>query len=342
MMGFLAAALLISEATQPRLPIDRTAGWTSLGPTDGLVQVVATDPHDPETVYAGTEGGLFRSDDQGGSWRKLPIPLEDVYFVTVAPSDSSVLYAATISPVPFNEPVNDLFRSTDGGDTWTWIDEVGWPFAYDVANDPSDALTIFVNSSALGTISRSTNGGSTWRSLPLQDVGVIAIDTVVPTTVYAYSHPPDAAGMYKSTDNGETWNPTGPSAAEVSCLAVDPVEHETVFAGYYAGSEHFRSLDGGATWTQPASFPPSSIWSLAIGAGSVPILYAGTESEGVFESGDRGATWSRLGELTGLIRSLAVAPDSGDRVLYAATEHGVSRIRLRAARLLPPRSEPLR
>lgn len=310
---FQVAAVNVGLAPADRQPIEQVSGWRSSGPHGGSVSALAADPRDPATLYAATNDGLFKSSDSGGSWTKLSIPGALVYFVTVAPSDSSVLYAATISPTSFGDPMNELFRSTDAGVTWTKIDEAGWPFGYFLVVDPTDAFTIYVNSGL-----RSTDGGSTWTSLPLfVPVGVIAIDPLVPTTLYANSYPPDAAqGVYKSTDSGATWTPTGPSAALLSFLTVDPVDHETIYAGYLA---FYQSHDGGATWTSNATFPPSNLLSFAVGSGASPRLYAGTDSDGVYASADRGTTWSKAGGLRGVVRSLAVSVVQGADQLFAGT-----------------------
>ncbi|MEP6994801.1 MAG: hypothetical protein ABI968_09795 [Acidobacteriota bacterium] len=335
MFPFLLAALLL-QAAEPRTVLTAD-GWTNRGFVGELVSIVATDPHDPETVYAGNHRGLFRSVDGGLHWIDLLLPIGDVYLVRIAPSDSSVLYAAgtrRISLIP-DDLANDLFRSTDAGATWTQIDEAGWPFGYAVAVDPTDALTIFVNASPPG-MSRSADGGSTWTSLPLApEANHITIDPRASATLYAVgSYADGRSGVFKSTDAGATWTPTGLALSFLWFLEVDPTDSETLYAG---SQEFYTSHDGGATWGSSAGFPPSDLPAFAVAPDQPRALYTGTGGDGVFMSADDGATWSPLGPLRGETLSLAVAQTPAGRILYAGTPDGVWRLALRSTRSLAPR-----
>lgn len=77
-------------------------------------QCLASDPADPDTVYAGLlGGGVWRSRDGGTRWRDCGLPQADVYSLAVSAADGSV-YAGT-------EP-SRLFRSDDGGERWRPLD----------------------------------------------------------------------------------------------------------------------------------------------------------------------------------------------------------------------------
>lgn len=92
------------------------------GLTDYGVYSLAVDPMNPQTVYAATEGGLYKSADAGEHWKRLPHTGRDELRITgerglstrciaVDPADGSVVYAAS--------PAGKVYKSADGGQSWT-------------------------------------------------------------------------------------------------------------------------------------------------------------------------------------------------------------------------------
>lgn len=92
-------------------------GGQSWSATSGLgadaVLGVAVDPAARQTVYAGTEGGLAKTTDGGASWRKLPLPGQNVVAVAVSPANPRVVLAIAV-----NGRDGQVYRSEDGGATW--------------------------------------------------------------------------------------------------------------------------------------------------------------------------------------------------------------------------------
>lgn len=86
-------------------------GWTVELSLEGSgAQCLATDPRDPDTLYAGLhEGGIRRTSDAGLTWVDCDLPADDVFSLAVSPVNGAV-YAGT-------EP-SALYRSDDDGDTW--------------------------------------------------------------------------------------------------------------------------------------------------------------------------------------------------------------------------------
>lgn len=95
---------------------DGGATWTpsSAGLGSRNVMALAVDRTARQTVYVGTDDGLYRSDDAGASWRKLPFPGGNALAVAVSPSDPQVVLA--IEGVRRGE--GRIYRSADGGATW--------------------------------------------------------------------------------------------------------------------------------------------------------------------------------------------------------------------------------
>jgi photosystem II stability/assembly factor-like uncharacterized protein len=99
---------------------DDGESWTRAGVRQGMhsdciVRMLRADARSPEVVYAGTDFGLYRSDDGGATWRLLENPMKGsvVWSMGIDPVDPSVMFAGTGTP-----STPGIFRSTDGGKSW--------------------------------------------------------------------------------------------------------------------------------------------------------------------------------------------------------------------------------
>ncbi len=117
------------------------------------------------------------------------------------------------------------------------------------------------------------------------------------------------------------WQQTaGPEGGGISCLAIDPSNHQIVYAGTYVGI--FKTTDGGASWTKIyTDLTNYGIISLAVDPTDSRIVYAGTNGGGILKTADGGASWSVIN--TGLtnhlmVNSLAIDP-ADSRIVYAGT-----------------------
>jgi photosystem II stability/assembly factor-like uncharacterized protein len=137
--------------------------WQSVTPPLGYgVESVVVDPAQPSTVYAGGSGGVAKSTDSGMTWS--PLATGDTRLLAIAPSKPSRLYRAGSTTIDVYFQAVGLFRSDDGGTSWTLLqlpEKFGGVLA--IVVDPVDAQSLWIIS---GTrkVYRSTDSGATWQN----------------------------------------------------------------------------------------------------------------------------------------------------------------------------------
>ena len=312
LISVVVACLLVSKVA--------SAGvnqWTSHGPEGAAIYELIVDASNPATLYAGTfTAGVFKSKDGGANWNRASRS-PTVEYLALSASSPNVLYAVGQSSV---------YKTTDGGSNWTFVGTlpVGAFITLVVtglAVDPTDSNIVWAGANeehdfGLGTIWKSTDGGSSWQrvngSLPGSGsgVGIIAIDPRSPHAVFA-----EAQGFQKTLDGGATWTQTSGLPDSVTGLAFPSGAPSVVVAGTY-GSGVFRSLDGGLTWVSAnlgLSGDALKVSSVAAVDGSPGSLFAATQG-GVYRSDDLGESWRIV---SGGARRLLRADPSSSSVLYA-------------------------
>ncbi len=330
------------------------------------IRVLVGDPVDPATVYAGGDAGLFRSVDSGGSWSQraafqvtcctLPpgFPAPPPFFPPVAPAglrslvidytNPNILYARTarINGCAFTDIL--LFKSTDGGATWSdsiTPDKSGCVLDGNLmVMAPTDPNTLYLgegNEDEGYALLKSTDGGANWNRTGLGEaVNVLVIDPTSPATLYAGT----GNGVFQSTDGGATWNMTGLAKTNVNLLANDPLQPNILYAGATGAFPAslgvrglFKSTDRGASWSpinhglEDVLSTRAPVSALVMDPDHSGVLYVGTSGYGVFKSSDGGATWALFNDgLTPLdARVLAIARGASP-TLYVGTAGGVFKI----------------
>jgi photosystem II stability/assembly factor-like uncharacterized protein len=125
--------------------------------------------------------------------------------------------------------------------------------------------------------------------------------------------------------SGKAMASIGPLEGIVLCLAIDPNDTDTIYAGTYGGGI-FKTTDGGENWSEVnVGITNRYINALAIDPKNSKTVYAGTGGAGVFKSTDGGETWSLLSaRLSGGIWSIAIDPTETNR-LHVAAQGGLYR-----------------
>jgi len=284
--------LTLSAAAEVTAPAEKEADpfgqleWRNVGPVNmtGRVADVEGVPGDPNVVWVGSaSGGVWKSTNGGLSFKPVfdDQPVASIGDLALAPSNPDVVYVGsgesnTRNSVSFG---NGVYKTTDGGLTWTHVGLTDTRHISRVAVHPSDPDTAWV--AAVGHI----------------------------------FGPHEARGVYKTSDGGATWEKTlyVDERHGASDLDLDPTNPNVLFAGMWlferkpwtfeSGSENggvYRSSDGGVTWKRLTEGLPKLMGRIAvkIAPSNPQVVYVMAESnEGVlFRSEDRGETFQKVND----------------------------------------------
>lgn len=258
-----------------------------------------------------------------GAWTEIAPEGVEVTALALDAANPNTVYAGVL-PYNAGPTAPNLYRSADGGQTWTATGarvpapDVDFNRLTKIIS-ASGALYVIVNANKLY---RSTDAGGSWTQIntgPITGgVSDIAADPSNASVLYV-TH---AGRVYKSVDGGATWNlsDTGlPLDASVNLVAVAPSAPNIVYA--FNSMRVYRSADSGASWQIAAGtlgFNHST--GFAVDAAAPGTLYASASGGGVFRSPDGGDIWAPIhtGLGTQNVDRLGV-DQSQTGVLYAAT-----------------------
>jgi photosystem II stability/assembly factor-like uncharacterized protein len=274
-----------------------------------------------------------------GAWSSLGPPGGDVFDVAASTVDANIVLAGL---APGGSTGGTLYRSSDGGNTWSEVPALDSTSVFDIEFAPDGTAYLGTQDS----VWKSTDGGLTWAALNLgigfnDQVFDVAIDPSAPSILWAgiadafASQPVNAI---RSTDGGATWeDQTPPLAAPISCrgIAVDPSNSNTViavFGGDFGGGQVWITTDGGDSWTDRSAGLPGNPLNavvydgirLLVGGG----LLFGSQFVGLYESPDLGVTWTPLHDGTWpvlVVEDIAVDPTDSARIFAAIDGGGVNR-----------------
>ncbi|HET7153215.1 MAG TPA: T9SS type A sorting domain-containing protein, partial [Candidatus Kapabacteria bacterium] len=266
------------------------------------------------TVYVGTNTGLFYSTSNGASWLPLNAGMANLYFRSLAMSDSVMLGSS------FVQDYGGVDRSTDNGVTWTMSNK---GFRDSAAESFLIRDTDIFAGVYQGGVYRSTDNGASW--VPAKDTGLpySGDDILALLSVGKYllvgtgQH-----ALYRSTNDGASWTLTSGMPANTEVLSLFSLG-QYVYAGTY-GDYVYRSSDSGATWTRYTT-------GLTAGIGIADMMFfdnkiyagqSGAVSPGIVVSADSGETWSSITtDLTSVV-IMKLAQKNG--LLFVATSGGVA------------------
>ncbi|MEC7583089.1 MAG: glycosyl hydrolase [Planctomycetota bacterium] len=254
---------------------DAGRSWSFIGlPESRHISRIRVDPDDPNLVYVAVMGhlsgpneerGVYRSKDGGQTWEQVLFSTNRAGAVDLCldPDDAQVLYASTWRAfrTPYSlesgGPGSALWKSTDGGDTWTDIsDNDGLPAKprgiIGVSVSGADSQRVYAMIEAPdGGLFRSEDAGATWRRVN-EDRNLrqrawyytrCYADPVDKDTVYVLN-----VGFHKSTDGGKTFSRISVPHGDNHDLWIDPYDNQRMIQSNDGGAN--VSVNGGNSWTE--------------------------------------------------------------------------------------------
>lgn len=322
-LKFLLLALLLGMGAQRA----GAAGWVAIGPYGGDARSLASDPKDPNRMYAGSRTGqVYLTTDGGRTWSPLSGLLLPPYWVVddllVDPNNNQSIYAGVWS---LRDKNGGVWKSEDRGRSWRALDGIKGQSVRALRLAPSDPRILVAGT--LEGVFRSNDAGASWQRISplnheeIHSVESVAIDPRDPNDIYAGTW----HLAWKTTDGGKKWFPirTGMiDDSDVFSITIDPRNPDTVYATACSGI--YRSDSAGAQWKRVQGIPSSSrrTHTLVVDPRNTSIVYAGT-TEGLWRSEDRGTTWKRLTAHTWTINAIVLdlSTEQSER-FFIAMDHG--------------------
>jgi photosystem II stability/assembly factor-like uncharacterized protein len=300
--------------------------WTPVFDHEGSYSIgaIAIDPKNTSVVWVGTgEGnsqrsvaygdGVYRSDDGGASWINMGLKdSQHIGKIVIDPNDTDTVYVAAQGPLWNSGGDRGLYKTTDGGKTWTKVLSISEHTGVaDVAMDPTDPDVLYasawqrerkfwtlIDGGPESAIYMSTDAGKTWTKLtsglPSVDMGRIglAISPADHNVIYAEIEAADGrGGIFRSTDRGATWERQSPFNAQGMYYGVLEPDPKNVDRLYVMNVIIMVSDDGGKT-VHPIGLrnEHSDNHVMWIDPNDTDYMLVGCDG-GVYETYDRGDNW---------------------------------------------------
>ena len=323
--------------------------WTHVGLADARqIGKIRVHPRDPDLVYVAALGhafgpnherGVFRSRDGGATWKNVLSVNDSTGAVDLAldPRNARILYAGCWQAVrtPWSLESGGrgsaLYKSSDGGDTWSRLTGEGLPKGLwgrvGVAVSPviSDRLWAVIEADE-GGVFRSDDAGRTWTR--------VNQDRRLRQRAWYYTHvvadPKNADVMYvlnvqimRSKDGGRTFTPIGEPHGDNHDLWIDPDDPQRMIEGNDGGV--VVSLDGGTSWSRQDNQPTAQFYHVITDSQFPYRVYGAQQDRGTVSIASR-TTGYGIGATDGYdvggCESGYIAPRPDGSVVYAGCYDG--------------------
>jgi len=300
------------------------------------VGAIEVAPSDPNVIYVGmgdlitgggiNEGnGVYKSTDAGKTWRHMGLDdTRQIPSILVDPHNPNIVMVAAQGNIHEPSESRGVFRTTDGGETWTktlfvsdetGIQKIAW--AYDKPNvmlatsvrhynapgapRPPGGAAPGRNEGPSGTmLFKSTDEGITWKQVKSDTLPLLSGRTCVAVAMNTDAQRMflvSNSGLYRSDDGGDHWRQMDPTDRRVAngqggynCgVYVDPKDPDVI---YVINTCSYVSRDGGKSFTgfkgAPGGDDPQQMW---IDPTNSSRIFLGMD-QGATVSLDAGKTWS--------------------------------------------------
>ena len=269
---------------------------------------IIVDPKNPDVVYAGSMGhvfkpdperGVFKTTDGGKSWQKILFVDNNTGNICLVmdPNNSNVLYAAMWQGMRMpwglisGGPGSGIYKTTDGGAHWTNLTKnQGLPqmvlgrVGLSVAASNSNIVYAIIQAKE-GGVFRSDDAGATWKrvndEMKLRQRAfyymTIYVDPKNPDIVYA----PEVDALWVSHDGGKTWTKLKTPHGDNHVVWINPNDTKILLEGNDGGAT--VSTDGGNTWSTVHNQPTGQFYHVNIDDQFPYHVYGAQQDEGSFE-----------------------------------------------------------
>ncbi len=262
--------------------------WTHMGLADTRqIGALIVDPNNPDIVLVAALGhafgpnsqrGIFRTTDGGKNWTRVLAKDDKTggIDVTFDPHNSKIVFASLWQAVrqPWNfssgGPGSGLYRSSDGGVTWTQLTGNGLPAGIlgriDIAVSGADSNRVYAMIEARdGGLYRSDDAGQHWHRVNNDGrlsqrawyFSKIYADPKRADTLYALN-----TGLFRSTDGGKTFNLLPARHGDHHGLWIDPTDTDRLINGSDGGAS--VSVDGGKSWSTELNQPTAQFYHVSV------------------------------------------------------------------------------
>jgi photosystem II stability/assembly factor-like uncharacterized protein len=291
----------------------------------------AFDPLTPSTIYAGSDGGIFKSTNAGGTWTSLNTNLELTQFysgISVSPTSETTILGGTQDNGTLQWGGAGSWPQVAGGDGgFTALDQLTGGTAF--------AETQWTaNSGFSGPRRRDPGAGPTQFVPKLSGINTADRALFIPPLVMDPLRPRivffGTLNLYRSANSGDQWLNIGPnlggSFGNISAIGVAPTDTMTVYAGSSDGRLSYTH-DLGTTWLVATGIGTGPVTDIAVDsrdARTAIIVQSNFATPGkVFRTTDGGATWTNLTFNLPSMPVLAVVLEPGSRDITIGTDLGV-------------------
>ena len=325
-----AAIIALLVFSVPSRGQNTGAQWTLLGPsfvsaaspTSGRVTALAVDPRNANVIYAGgAEGGIWKTTDGGAHWTPLTDQQPSLATGSIAldPSNPDIVYVGTGEATGYSDGYSGagVLKSTDGGATWTQLGASVFAGPFNVGDSGYEGGE---GGAAIGSIAVNPSNGQ-----------------ILLASAYMLGSP-NPAGIYRSTDGGNSWSNVfnSTNVAHPKGVFFDPTNGNIVYASInYDGL--YKSTDAGVTWSHSDAAGmnplPSGQLAVALAPSNTSTLYANLEtstSDYIYQSTDGGVNWTKLAASPEYPSVIAVLPTNpqivfvGGYALYHSLNGGTT------------------
>ena len=262
--------------------------WTHMGLKDaGNIGGIRIHPTDPNTAFIAAIGnpfkpnadrGVFRTKDGGRTWQKVLFVSDSTGAVDVEfqPNNPNVLFAsmwrAERKPWTIISGAREggVYRSTNGGDTWTKItnglpNELVGKSNVAVSNANPNRIYVLMEAKPGNGLYRSDDGGlsfslaSTFPQIITRPFYYVTITADPKNADVLYS---GAEGYFRSPDAGKTWQPIRVPHGDNHDMWINPNNSDIMIQANDGGAN--VSLNGGRTWSTQYNQPTAEIYQVYV------------------------------------------------------------------------------